>query len=157
MGSTDPTFKVKDMGMKALEERFRELSRVSVVVGYPGGGPMHESGEMTVAALAIVHEYGVPDRNIPSRPFMRQTWQNNKRDTKDKARLAFGSVLKGRWTPYQALSRMGLDYEDKIRATIDDGNFKPLKPDTIKAKGSSKPLIDTGDLRRRVTSKVVGL
>lgn len=157
MGSADRTFTVKDMGMKDVEERFRALSKGSVVVGYPGDGPMHEGGEMTVAALAIVHEYGVPDQNIPSRPFMRKTWEGNKGDTKKKAQLAFGSVIRGRWTPREALSRMGLDYEDKIRATIDNGNFKPLKPATVAAKGSSKPLIDTGDLRRRVTSKVVGV
>ena len=70
MASADRTFTVKDMGMKAIEERFRALSRGSVVVGYPGDGPMHEGGEMPVAALAIVHEYGVPDRNIPARPFI---------------------------------------------------------------------------------------
>lgn len=149
------TFTVKDMGMKAIEVRFAELSRSHVVVGYPGDGPMHESGQFTVATLAIAHEFGVPDNNLPARPFMRQTWETNREDVKAKQRLAFGMALRGRWAPRVALARLGLDYEDKIRATIDTGNFAPLSPRTIKRKKSTALLIDTGDLRRRVVSKVV--
>lgn len=143
--------------MEAITKHFAELSRGKVVVGYPGDGPMHESGQFTVAALAVVHEFGVPDKNLPSRPFMRQTWDNNKSAVKDKQRVAFGMALRGRWSPKRALELLGLDYEDRIRGTIDAGNFEPLKASTKRAKGSSKILIDTGDLRRRVTSKVVGL
>ncbi len=153
----DKTFVMKDMGMKDIEARFAELAKGSVVVGYPGDGPMHESGQFTVAALAITHEFGVPDNNLPARPFMKQTWNLHKGDVRYKQRLAFGMALRGRWSPRQALARLGIDYEDKIRDTIDNGNFVPLKAETIRRKGSSRILIDTGDLRRRVTSKVVGL
>lgn len=143
--------------MAEIERHFKELSRAKVVVGYPGDGPMHESGQFTVAALAVAHEFGVPDQGLPARPFMRQTWDNNQADVRAKQRLAFGMALRGRWSTRVALERLGLDYEDKVRATIDAGNFEPLKAATKRRKGSSRILIDTGDLRRRVTSKVVGL
>ena len=151
------TFTLKDRGMTEVMQHFQVLSRGKVVVGYPGDGPMHESGQFTVAALAVAHEFGVPDNNLPARPFMRQTWNNNQADVKVKQRLAFGMALRGRWSPRMALERLGLDYEDKVRATIDAGNFEPIAAATKKRKGSSRILIDTGDLRRRVTSKVVGL
>ena len=149
-------FIIKDKGMQKAMQSFQELSRLHVVVGYPGDGPMHEGGKFSVAALAITHEFGVPDMNLPSRPFMRNTWLGNKAVVKDRAKLAFTMAVRGKWSPRVALSRLGLFYEDKIRDTIDNGNFKPLSQGTIDAKGSSAILIDTGDLRRRVASKVVG-
>ena len=42
-----------------------------------------------------------------------------------------------------------------MKNTFTTGSFTPNKPATIKRKGSSRPLIDTGHLRQSITSKVV--
>jgi hypothetical protein len=42
-----------------------------------------------------------------------------------------------------------------VQAYMVNGKFAPLKAKTIKRKGSSKPLIDTGQLRQSITYRVV--
>lgn len=152
----DKTFVLKDLGMEAIKDTFKKLSQAHVVVGYPGEGPVHEGSDMSVAAIAVVTEYGSPANNVPARPFMRQTWGRNRAETKLKAQLAFGMAVRQKWSVRDSLQRLGLFYEDKVRDTIDNGSFEALAQTTIDRKGSSKPLIDTGDLRRRVATKVVG-
>ncbi|WP_290597045.1 MULTISPECIES: HK97-gp10 family putative phage morphogenesis protein [unclassified Archaeoglobus] len=56
------------------------------------------------------------------------------------------------------LSLVGAFLEDQIKKTISHGRaeWPPLSPETIKRKGSSKPLLDTGHLRDSITHKVEG-
>jgi hypothetical protein len=49
---------------------------------------------------------------------------------------------------------MGLAAENAVKRKILTGKFAPLKPATIKRKGHSKPLIDTGQLYDSITSQV---
>ncbi|RLI81339.1 hypothetical protein DRP04_06355 [Archaeoglobales archaeon] len=52
----------------------------------------------------------------------------------------------------------GAFLEGKVKETIQQGrqDWPPLKPSTIKRKGSDKPLIDTGKLLNSITHKVEG-
>jgi len=56
----------------------------------------------------------------------------------------------------QILRKAGVFLEGAIKQKITQGDpsWPPLKPETIKRKGSSKPLIDTGKLRASITHKV---
>ena len=56
----------------------------------------------------------------------------------------------------QILRKAGAFLEGAIKQKITQGDpsWPPLKPETIKRKGSSKPLIDTGKLRASITHKV---
>jgi len=58
----------------------------------------------------------------------------------------------------EILRIVGAFLEGQIKQTITRGRaeWPPLSPETIKRKGSSKPLIDTGKLRNSVTHKVEG-
>lgn len=47
-----------------------------------------------------------------------------------------------------------LEGKIKEKITLSDPDWPPLKPETIKRKKSSRPLIDTGRLRNSVTHKV---
>lgn len=49
----------------------------------------------------------------------------------------------------------GLLAERSIRQVINKGDFKPNAQLTAEIKGSTRPLIDTGDMRAAVTSKTV--
>jgi len=55
-----------------------------------------------------------------------------------------------------AIKKAASYLEGKIKETITEGRgeWPPLKPATIKRKGSSKPLIDTGKLRASITHKI---
>ena len=63
--------------------------------------------------------------------------------------------MNGKVSPFDGLSKLGVSYEGEMKKTFLVGQFIPNKPATIKRKGSSRPLIDTGHLRQSITSKVV--
>ena len=44
--------------------------------------------------------------------------------------------------------------KEKIQDKIRSGDFKPLKPETIRRKGSSKPLIDKGQMVNSINIKI---
>ncbi|RLI74767.1 hypothetical protein DRO97_05075 [Archaeoglobales archaeon] len=58
----------------------------------------------------------------------------------------------------EILKKAGAFLEGAIKETITKGRpeWSPLKPETIKRKGSSKPLIDTGKLRASITHRIEG-
>lgn len=47
-----------------------------------------------------------------------------------------------------------LEGKIKEKITLSDPEWPPLKPETVKRKKSSKPLIDTGRLRNSITHKI---
>lgn len=138
----------------ALEKQLREFERSVVAVGYPSPSPKHKGALISVAGLAIVHEFGSEKQNIPARPFMRQTVKHTEAERPKKIAQFYRAVKRGRIKAKDALKALGVWYEGEIQRTIDRGNFAPLSPATIAQKRSSKPLIDTGELKRSVTSKV---
>lgn len=54
----------------------------------------------------------------------------------------------------RANQRIGLDAVAAIRRSIRSGDYEPNSALTVAIKGSSKPLVDTGDLNRRITHDV---
>lgn len=160
--------------MERIRTELRALQRGSVLVGWPGNSPRHREvihttgtngkrrarkskveSPMTVAALAVAHEYGIPARNLPSRPVMRQAAQMYSKSLEAFNRRLLLAIYSGAILPSRALAQLGVFWEGKLKQTFRTGTFTPLKRATILAKGSSKPLIDSGQLRGSVTSRVV--
>jgi len=140
----------RDLGWKKIRREMLAADGTETVVGIFGhGGDASDD----LAARAAVHEYGSEKMNIPSRPFMRQTYENNKDKIGRVQASLYAQVLSGRFSFKRGLSRLGEWYTDRIQQTIRRGNFQPLKPATILAKGSSKPLIDTKQMHNAVTHK----
>ena len=113
-------------------------------------------GEIDNVALAVIHEFGVPQKNIPSRPFLRSTFDAKKTEWNALlSRMALG-VLRGKLTVEQALGLLGQRASADVKLRITTGNnFVPNAPRTIAAKGSSRPLIDTGRLVNSISYQVV--
>lgn len=104
------------------------------------------------AKKAMWNEYGT-SRGIPARPFLRNTQYENERKW---ANDVGGDVLKvftGNLSTTALMSQFGSKMADDIQKTIRAGNFVPLAPATVSRKGSSQPLIDTGDMIGAVTHK----
>lgn len=133
--------------MKLVEEKLKVRNRYNLEIGffenakYPNGA--------YVATIAKYQEYGTI--NIPARPFFR-----NAINSKYQAWLnVYGKSLKNNDNYKLTLSKTGEVARNDIVKSITSINEPPLKQSTIKAKGSSNPLIDTGLLRRSVSYKVV--
>lgn len=167
---TDVKVVVKDLGLQKFLESTKSLDKQAVVVGLPSENspPSKEvvaraEGQtftklnpyLTVAALGAIHEFGSPENNIPARPFMAQTYTNNLSLLKSRSRKVVKAVQSGNLGAEIGLKTLGEWYTGAIKETITNGEFVPLKPATAAAKGSSRPLIDTAQMRNSITWKRV--
>lgn len=167
---TDPKVTVRDLGLKQFLEFTKSLDKQAVVVGLPSensppskevvarveGQPSTKLNPyLTVAALGAIHEFGSPENNIPARPFMSQTYDNNLSLLKSRSRKVLTAVQSGKLGADRGLAILGEWYTGAIKETITNGEFVPLKPATVAAKGSSRPLIDTAQMRNSITWKRV--
>lgn len=101
-----------------------------------------------VADVAKNNEFGT--LKIPSRPFFRNAIENN---TKKWINFLAKDLVKSE-NAAMSYNRLGEVARGDIVKSINQTNSPANSPITIEAKGSSKPLIDTGFLRANVTFKV---
>lgn len=151
---------------KATEDGFN-LARLAAVheygktIKHPGGTPFTfvEGGRAVFLKKGDARATGITkphDIVIPPRPFMAQTYDVNRMYVDKKIKSLHNSVISGKMTAFQALDLLGVDYVGKTKDQITNGKFKANKPATIRAKGSSRPLIDSGHLRSQINHEVVG-
>lgn len=119
--------------------------------------PAKEQAGLTNAQLAAIHEFGAPKAGIPERSFIRATIDVNRSTYRAVVipRL-IKAVVEGRSSIHRAFSLLGLKVvaDIKNRITTGAGVPPPLKPATIAAKGSDRPLVDTGRLLGAITYEV---
>lgn len=147
-----------DKGWNRIQREFKEFKGAATVVGYPegeSGTERHDEAKISLAGLAAVHEYGSVARNIPERPLQRQTFERTKKHIYKVILNEFSKVLANKVDVKKALSAVGEWYTGQMKNTIDTGNFVGLSEVTKARKGSSKPLIDTGQLRNSITHKEI--
>jgi phage gpG-like protein len=106
--------------------------------------------------LAMVHEYGSQARNIPPRSFIRSTCDAKRKEHLELIRKFQWKILLGRITAQQALTQLGEVVSKDMVKTINNGIEPRLEARTVKRKGSSKPLIDTGRLKGSLTHEIRG-
>lgn len=140
----------RDMGWQRIMTQLQSAGDPYTVVGLFGHGGTPEDD---VAARGAVQEYGSEKAKIPPRPFMRRTFEANEQKIGRVKAAIFAEVLAGRRTLKSGLGRLGEWYVRKIQETIKTGKFTPLSLSTIRAKKSSKPLIDTGQMVNAVQHK----
>lgn len=145
---------IKDFDGKFLKRLARALSGKSkkvVHVGFPEGGPEKEN-RISVAGVAAVHEFG--GGNVPERPFVRTGIRRGIPEQMALNKANLKAVVHGTLTVPQALGQLGLMAAGQVQREITEGTFEPLQDATINRKGSSKPLIDTGQMRQSVTYEI---
>jgi hypothetical protein len=157
-----------DRGWRELRRKVLESARGKhVLVGVQGDKaraphPGSKKG-LTVGDIATIHEFGakvtMPSGTeviIPGRSFLRATFDEQGADLQKRATLLGRAVLLTKITPVQGLNLLGLHAVGLVQKRIADGVPPPNAPSTIKRKGSSKPLIATGQLRASITHEVEG-
>lgn len=120
-----------------------KLDQLELRIGVLGDGGFHDA-QMTNAEIAAIHEFGAPRANIPERAHIRGTFDAKQGQWQAMASKLLKGVLADRFTPEQALGILGEQAVADMRAFVRAGVPPPLKAATIRAKGSSTPLIDTG-------------
>ena len=111
------------------------------------------SPEIPIAKVAIANEYGVPEHNVPPRPFMKRTYDGNARKWANMVRDELPQMKK------MDLSIMAKRLATRIirdtQTTINELMYPPNSPSTIRRKGFNNPLVDTGTMRDTMTWREV--
>ena len=141
-----------DRGWNRIKRLARKKGHVEV--GFLGskGSARHSGSRQSVAQIASYHEWGTP--NIPRRSMLDDWMVKRAKEIVAATNKIGAEVLDGRATMTQALGRLGVFAQGDIQARIARGIPPPLAASTIRAKGSSKQLIDTGQMRGSVSHRV---
>lgn len=145
--------RVIDKGWERIQEELKKIHGSTVKVGYPEEKAQDHEGGIDIAALATIHEYGT--EHIPARPFMSQAFDKNRTKINNLIQSEYGSILEGKSSVYDALQKIGILGVKTIQEVFRSGGFAAIKPATIARKGSSKPLIDTGQLRQSADFEII--
>lgn len=163
---------VKDLNSKTfteLKNSVEGLKNNEVHIGLPGDKIHRETkkddkgkrkvvskketpSEIGVAEIGAIHEFGAPDRGIPERPWLRPGIRSGKDLYIRLNRVNIIKIIRKQMSVATALRQLGAMAAGMVQKYIrNNDTFKPLKPATIARKGSSKPLIDTGQMIQSVT------
>jgi hypothetical protein len=163
------TVRGPDLGK--LSSALASVAKLRLVVGVQGSeaADLYEAKEgarpLTLVEVASVHEFGTKDGRIPERSFLRSTLTRREgnygklltaalqRSLEEVSIDGVGDVA-GAFA--RQLEVVGLRVVRDVQTTIrDSGPGWPANaPITVLAKGSSKPLIDTGRLRQSIRHAV---
>ena len=109
--------------------------------------------ELTVADVATFNEFGTS--RTPQRSFIR-AWFDESQDFIQKTlQSQLKLVLAGKLEADTAAERIALVFEGSMKKRISRGVPPPNSPVTIARKGSSKPLIASGQLRNAIHARAV--
>lgn len=114
-------------------------------------GAFESPSAVTVGDVATWMEFGT--RTVPARSFVRSWFDENQSFITETLQKQFAAVAAGKRDAETAAERCALAFEGSVKQRISRGIPPPLAPATIARKGSSKQLIDTGQLRNAVRGK----
>jgi len=148
--------KVKDTdrGFKALQKRLKDVQNGDgwkITVGVHDSAGIHKGTSQSVADIALIHEFGAPAAGIPARSFLGAWFDEHGAELFKKTAPDLVKYIKGTMAKAQVLARAGSRAVAGIQSRMARGIAPPLKQATIDRKGSSVPLIDTGQLRTSIT------
>lgn len=123
-----------------------ELKKLEVRVGFQRGDAQEEDGT-DMCDVAAYNELGTD--HIPARPFIRQSVDDNESKINSFLKGEVKDFAQGK-SAEQILKEIGIFQKDLMQDKITSGSFAPNAESTIKKKGSSKPLVDTGRMRQSV-------
>lgn len=140
-------------------------------------GEKHPDSDIDLAELARIHEYGIvievtPEMRaylhsiglhlrddtthirIPERSFIRAGWDNNKADVEKRIERFLPQVLELNVNTDTFIEMVGKEVEGRLKKFLKKLHYPPNSSFTIRRKGSSNPLIDTGSLVDSITHRV---
>ena len=127
-------------------QMLKELGDLEVRVGFQHGKATEEDGT-DICDIAAWNELGT--EHIPSRPFIRQSVDNNEDKINSVLHTRVRALTKGE-SAEDALKKIGVFQKRLMQSEIKSGDFVPNSEATIRKKKSSQPLIDTGRMRKSV-------
>jgi hypothetical protein len=160
--------------LAGIRRALKALTEQDVFIGVPEDKTARNAaGDTGIsnAYLSYIHEYGVPEKNIPARPHLIPGIQDIQPEAVKILGNAAKAALEGNeGAVARALNTIGLLGQNAVRARFVDNDWPELSEKTLKARikpGSKKrrgdttaklegeervnPLINTGQLRKAQT------
>jgi hypothetical protein len=134
---------VNDKGFNKIIENLERLARTELTVGIFEGSVNRDGIE--IAPYAYRNEFGL---GVPQRSFMRSTYEE-KNGWKNVIEQVYDEVIQGR-SVESAVGMLGEIVTNDIKTKISNNIPPPNAIETVRRKGSSKTLIDTGAMRQSV-------
>lgn len=156
----DFSCKLDESGWDEILKQMNYLDEREIEYGYPDRGVKHKESGESIVDIAHWNNDGVKDKSgtkwhIPPRDFMDVADML----TEDEM-FKYNDIIqdaisnKGLLVVDKALNKVGDLTADNVREAIDLQIYKPLAPSTVRLKGSSVILIETGQLYEDATSKI---
>lgn len=146
----------EDGDFNFLREAIRGLEGSKVYVGIPEEDNERSDEEVGNAALMFIHTNGSPLRHIPARPVIEPAIEAD--GNRQNIEAGLNSVISARLDGNVDLAARNLAATGTIGAnaakrwfTDPRNGWRANSARTIAAKGSDRPLIDTGEMRRAIT------
>ena len=154
-------YRTKKDGLKKMQKAVNDLQGRKVNVGYIEGGEMawlaaiHEYGcriKVTPKMRAYLHRQGLHLKKstteivIPERSFLRAGFDEHSAGVIKKTDPLIADVLGGTMSVEKFCDTVGLLLKSKIQDYAVDLRNPANHPFTVKQKGSSNPLVDSGDM-----------
>lgn len=149
-----------DLGWENYQKELKKFKSASVLVGFQTGsvtktevkGERIKKGGLSMPEIASANEFGT--KTIPARPFMRTSFDENFQKINKLINQQYDKVIGEKLTADEALTGIGVTMVGLIQLKINQIYSPPNSPSTIAKKGSSKPLIDFGQMIQSVREKV---
>lgn len=155
---------------------FKQLSKKKLEIGVFGSDV--SGSEPNILMIAAVNEYGIDIKvtdkmrgylhyqgihlkkstteiRIPERSYLRDTFDKKLKKMEKVIQKLFLDVIDLKITVDLFYQLVGTQIVTLVQDYMTDLRDPPNTPITIAKKGSSNPLIDTGELRSKITYKVV--
>lgn len=149
-----------DKGYAALKARLAQLAKGSrLTVGiHEAEADLPAEGDdsgATLGEVAAFNEFGGPDNNPPRRSFLVDWADENLDENQTLFTRSMKAVAAGKLPSAEvALERLGLRFVGDIQRRIKAGIAPENRPSTVDRKGSSVPLIASGQLWTSITHEV---
>lgn len=144
-----------------FQKMLKELAEKQVRVGFQRGAEKKKHGtdkakgkkksntkkNVDICDIAAWNELGT--ETIPSRPFLRGSVDDNEERINKYVQSKVKNMMHGS-SVRETLEAIGTYQKKLIQKQIREGDFTPNAAATVKKKGSSRPLIDTGRMRQSV-------
>lgn len=150
-----------------MQQAIAELNGKKVQVGVFGEqawlAGIHEYGckiEVTDKMRAYLHSQGLHLKDstkfitIPERAFLRNGYDEGKQEVVEGAEAILSEVLAGNLSPEFFLGQIGQWMVSHIRDYATALDAPANHPFTVERKGSSNPLVDTGDMIGSISYEV---
>jgi len=168
--------KMTDLGWNRTIRNMHAMDRAYVMIGVQQG-ERHKDQDTGVTSdlvdIAASNEFGVERKNpvtmrrksggkylkvtskkVPERSFLRSTADEQRENIARQVQVIAAAIIDGKMSVHKGLMIIGLEHARQIKRKILMLRHPANSLMTILKKGSSNPLIDTGQLMQSIRAKV---